>query len=320
MSARVERHETFEVDGVTLHALVRGAANAPVVLLLQAGPGLPMIHEADALEARLRLEADHRVVYLDPRGTGLSLAPDAPLSIDRLVADVVAVVAAVASRMNVTAVDVVGFSLGGTLALLAAQHDPRGVRSVVAVGPDIDITAAEAYAWRFVEEQALRRGLRAVLARARSARDDASRAPSDRFLTRVRLATNLGGIAIGHSFAGMLARTLVRLFTSRWYSLGAAVRALAAMRSTQEKMLAAPSFVGLDIRALRRLDVPITILQGRLDAAAPPDLAARFYDALDAPAKELVWFDECAHMPHFEAPAQFRSALANALALGARRA
>ena len=49
--------------------LVRGERrDLPVLLLVQAGPGFPIIHEADALQKCLRWEDAFRVVYRDLGG------------------------------------------------------------------------------------------------------------------------------------------------------------------------------------------------------------------------------------------------------------
>ena len=46
--------------------------------------------------------------------------------------------------------------------------------------------------------------------------------------------------------------------------------------------------------------------QGRLDRVAPGEAAERFAASLEAPSKQLVWFEESAHTPHFEEPERFR--------------
>src|SRR6266498_3753766 len=75
----VESVERFEIGGSTQWALVRGRnSRSPVLLLVQAGPGFPIIHEARALEAALHLEDDFRVVYWDQRGSGKSFDAGAP--------------------------------------------------------------------------------------------------------------------------------------------------------------------------------------------------------------------------------------------------
>jgi hypothetical protein len=53
---------------------IRGAsASNPVLLLIQQGPGLPMINEARRLEHLLGLEQHFTVIYWDQRGCGRSL-------------------------------------------------------------------------------------------------------------------------------------------------------------------------------------------------------------------------------------------------------
>jgi pimeloyl-ACP methyl ester carboxylesterase len=97
------------------------------------------------------------------------------------------------------------------------------------------------------------------------------------------------------------------------YSLREAVQALRAVEKTQERMLAPVNH--FDLRATAsRIEVPIVFFQGRHDVATPPELVARYVDALDAPCgKSLVWFEASAHMPHYEEPARFREALLRAL-------
>ena len=59
-------------------------------------------------------------------------------------------------------------------------------------------------------------------------------------------------------------------------------------------------------RTLPRLDVPLVMAQSRLDKVAPGEAAERFVRTVEAPRKQLVWFEESAHTPHFEEPDKFR--------------
>jgi len=63
------------------------------------------------------------------------------------------------------------------------------------------------------------------------------------------------------------------------------------------------------VRSVPRIDVPIVMAQGRHDQVAPSGAAQRYFDAVDAPSKNLVWFDNSAHTPHFEEPEKFRDLL-----------
>ena len=48
--------------------------------------------------------------------------------------------------------------------------------------------------------------------------------------------------------------------------------------------------------------MPVLITQGRHDYNTPSEIVSRWIDMLDAPAKEIVWFEESAHSPIKEEP------------------
>jgi len=48
--------------------------------------------------------------------------------------------------------------------------------------------------------------------------------------------------------------------------------------------------------------VPVFFFVGRRDYTAPFELTQEYFTRLDAPHKELVWFDESAHFAFLEEP------------------
>jgi pimeloyl-ACP methyl ester carboxylesterase len=50
-------------------------------------------------------------------------------------------------------------------------------------------------------------------------------------------------------------------------------------------------------RTVTKLGVPVYITQGRHDRNTPSELAKGWFDALDAPKKTWIWFEESAHSP-----------------------
>ncbi|MGC4118677.1 MAG: alpha/beta hydrolase [Myxococcales bacterium] len=302
----VDRLERFERDGSQQWALVRGErAESPVLLLVQGGPGLPMIHEADALERALSLQEHFRVVYWDQRGTGKSrLRPCTPLSLAALRDDVVAMTHALCERLEVPSVHVAGFSLGASLALLACEEDASRVASLTCVGPDVNLLQSERHAMAFALSEAQRLGRTRIL-RALRALGEPPHAEARRFSERIKHVADLGGIHRGKTYADLLRHNLSGLWRSPHYSLREMVAALRAIGTLQERLL--PELQGFDLGS-RPLEpgVPVAIFQGRLDAAAPPQLAVQLAERLQAP---LVWFDQSAHSPHFEEPSRFREVL-----------
>ena len=90
--------------------------------------------------------------------------------------------------------------------------------------------------------------------------------------------------------------------------LGDVLRTVRGITATQAALL--PELATLDlVRTLPRLDVPVVMVQGRLDQVAPGAAAERYASALEAPSKQLVWFENSAHTPHLEEPEKFRELL-----------
>jgi pimeloyl-ACP methyl ester carboxylesterase len=310
----IDSLESFDIDGSTQWVLLRGNLQTRrVLLIVQQGPGMPLIEDAHVFEQRLHLEAEGVVAYWDQRGTGKSFRADpSTFRLKRLVADVRAMVDALCARLNVDHVDLLGLSIGGTYATMAAAADPARIAHVVVVGVDVDLGESERYAYTFACEQAAERGDRRAQGQLR-----AIGAPphdtSEKFMTRARWVSEYGGINRNRGFFGLLWDTVWRVMVSPHYSLGDSVQALLAIQKTQKLILASVKHFDLRTTA-SRIEVPIAFLQGRHDVGTNPEVVARYAAALDAPkGKSFVWFEDSAHMPYYEEPVLFREALLRAL-------
>ncbi|MEG1519508.1 MAG: alpha/beta hydrolase, partial [Clostridia bacterium] len=69
-----------------------------------------------------------------------------------------------------------------------------------------------------------------------------------------------------------------------------------------------PTIVNYDFKFdCNKFEMPYYIFQGRLDKNTPSDLIEDFYNVIDAPKKELVWFENSAHGPLSEEPEKFKA-------------
>src|ERR1700677_4843067 len=111
---KIDTLEAGQLGATTQWIRVRGAdPSNPVLLLIQQGPGLPMINEARRFNRLLRLEQDFTVVYWDQRGCGRSLRghqdhPD--ITLDLMARDTVSLLELLQARFG-TKPYVAGFSL-----------------------------------------------------------------------------------------------------------------------------------------------------------------------------------------------------------------
>src|SRR6266480_1597082 len=311
----IDTLEGVQLGGITQWIRIRGAdATNPVLLLMQQGPGLPIINDARRLEHLLGLEKAFTVIYWDQRGTGLS-SPSLrknsnrfEISVTRMVDDTVTLLELLRDRFGGKTF-VAGFSFGATFAAYAAVQRPELVAALVAAGMDIDIPAAENNAYAFALDAARQRGNRRAI-RQLEAIGAPPHTTMKQFTTRARWAANFGGVTTNANFNSLLRALLVSLARSPDYSVPDVIRTLRGIRASQTALL--PQLATTDlVRTMPRLDVPIVLAQGRLDQVAPGEAAQRFHDSLTAPSKQLVWFERSAHTPHLEEPRQFRDLLMN---------
>ena len=193
-------------------------------------------------------------------------------------------------------------------ATYAAAHRPDLVATLMATGMDIDGPAAANSAYQF--------GLRTARQRHNRPRHPAARshrtAPPPQAET-VRHPGPVGGQLrrshlqrdLRHRGAGLARQpgALVRLFARRRHT-----HRVHGISATQAALLAELAELDL-VRSLPRLDVPVVMVQGRQDQVAPGEAAQRYADSLEAPTKQLVWFEHSAHTPHLEEPEKFRGLL-----------
>ena len=208
----IDTLDSVQLGGITQRIRIRGAdPSNPVLLLMQQGPGLPMINEVRRFEHLLGLEDAFTVVYWDQRGTGLSALPlrkqsnGFEISTQRMVDDAVSLLELLRDRFGGKTF-IAGFSFGATFAAQAAVRRPDLVAAVVATGMDIDIPAAETHTYDFVLTTARQRGNRRAI-RQLEAIGPPPHLDVKQFNTRARWAANFGGVASGATFISHVPRS-----------------------------------------------------------------------------------------------------------------
>jgi pimeloyl-ACP methyl ester carboxylesterase len=306
----IDSLEAIPASDGTQWIRIRGAnASSPVLLLIQQGPGLPMINEARRFEHLLGLEQDFTVIYWDQRGCGRSLRgglkPE-DISLKAMVADTVSLLEYLRDRFGGKTC-VAGFSFGATLAAFAAAQRPDLVGTLVATGMDVDGAAAANGAYEFALRTARQRGNRRAT-RQLEAIGPPPHLTSKQFGTRVRWASNFGGVTRDQTYATLARQLVGSLVRCSDYSARDIIRTVRGVTATQAALL--PDLASMDLtRSLPRLDVPVVMIQGRLDQVAPAEPAQQYASTLQAPSKQLIWFENSAHTPHLDEPAKFRDVL-----------
>jgi pimeloyl-ACP methyl ester carboxylesterase len=279
----------------------------PPVLIVQAGPGLPLLNDAHRFQQLLRLEQDFSVAYWDQRGCGKASAQDADrVSLASQVKDVGAVVRWLAETTGQRIV-LLGISLGATAALQAAARESRDLKSLVAVSIDTDIAASDAAVHSFLQQASTTPGREKIAKSLREigAPPYTTLAP---FQARTRMLTDLGAIEHSKRFGEVLRGLLWSLI--RTYGWLGAVKALRNMNTVQRRLL--PEMATLNLFAgWPQPGIPVHYLFGANDPLNPGSLVERI-SAHAARGDTVATLADAGHMAHFDQPATVRAVIARA--------
>jgi pimeloyl-ACP methyl ester carboxylesterase len=278
-------------------------AGLPPLLVVQAGPGLPVRHEVNKFQRLLQLERDVLVSYWDQRGCGNASRQDAnSVSLPQQVDDLRAILVWLHTETKQPII-VFGISLGATMVLRAVEREPDIVKSVIAISPDANTAGSDASVDAFLQKQSAgagsRRLSRRVMKLGKPPYTDAAA-----FQRRASLLADLGSIEHGKTFSTIVRETLVGMI--RTYGLVGTFKALRNVNVIQGKLL--PELVSLDVFANPpRLGVPIHYVFGEQDALTPATVVKELPAAIAAPAITVRLVPHAGHMVHFDQPAIVRS-------------
>jgi pimeloyl-ACP methyl ester carboxylesterase len=274
----------------------------PPLLIVQGGPGLPLLNEVWRFRRLLDLERDVLVAYWDQRGCGDASNDDASgVSLARQVDDLRAVLQWLHGETGQPA-RLLGISIGATIALRAAEHEASRVKAVIAVSPDSHTGRSDAAADAFLREQAGHAGHR-VQQRVTQLPGPPYLEP-DGFQHRARLLADLGTIERRKRFSRLIGDLLITVF--RTYGVTGGMRALRNMNTVLRTLL--PEVAAVDLLAHPpRVTVPVHYVFGEQDALVTAAMIADLSSAIGAPGGTVRCVCDAGHMVHFDQPAIVRS-------------
>ena len=307
----IDSLEKVMINGSAQWILVRGkSSEAPLIIHVQAGPGFPMIPEAHAMEKKLHLENDYLVAYWDQRACGKSYTKETDpttINFSQLTDDVICCTKYLLGKYRKEKAVVVGYSMGATLALMAASKDKIFFDRLFLVGMDIDLPTANKNAIEFAISKANEKNKGVLLRQA----IDLSKIPindAKQFQKRAKLLTNLGGITTRRNYNQLLMATISNMISSKAYRLSDIPKTIKGMEFCQNALL--PEFNILNLfHRIDGIDVPVHFIQGKQDGVAPYQIAVNYYKYLRADKKTFTVFDNSAHIPHYDEPVKFAKLL-----------
>lgn len=301
----IESLERVLLGGVEQTIYLRGHdRRKPVLLFLHGGPGAPEMPAAR--EFGLRLEEHFVMVHWDQRGAGNSCTseiPDESLHLEQFLEDTLALIDLLRKRFGVEKIYVVGHSWGSILGALTAQRHPELFHAYIGIGQVVDMRRGEELSYRFVLERAKAEANDEALEELATLRPPYA---STQDLMRQRAWL---GHYHGDYYRGNAIRAFARsIFFSPEYSFAKKLSFYPCAINSLDQ--AWDDLQDIDfIRDIPRLEMPVFFFTGRHDYNTPFELVEEYYEVLEAPHKEIVWFENSAHMPNIEEPELFQDLL-----------
>ena len=307
--------EKININNSTQWILVRGKnIDAPLLIHVQQGPGLPMISEANEMEKLLHLENNFLVAYWDQRGCGKSFSKDVlpeTINLGQMADDVITCTKYLLEKYNKNKAIIAGYSIGATISLMAAAKDSSIFTAIFATGTDIDMPYANHYALDFAMNKAVAGNNKKLIQKINKLKSQPI-VETKKFQQRARILTNLGGIKADSNYNSLVLSSVKNILFSRYYGIGGLVKTVKGMAFCQNALIPELNRFNL-FQKVKKVSVPVHFIQGSLDAIAPRAKGKAYYEQLETADKSFTVFEKSAHMPQYEESEKFSNLITSFL-------
>ena len=307
LPSKINIQKEVELGGVKQWIQVRGADTAnPLLLFLHGGPGFPEMPFSyfDSQE----LENHFIVVNWDQRGSGKSNFPDFPyetLTLEQLRSDTKELVTLLRNEYSKDKIYLLGHSWGSILGLYTVANYPEDFYAYIGMGQVINSNEGELISYQY------------ALTKAKEAMDTVSinqlnsiGLPPYEGYQSTSIERNILGKYNGVFGGELNYPELIRLINQ------------SPDYTQEEKQNFLPVFIQvnnlmwkqvttIDLTGIKKIEVPVYLFLGKHDYSVPFELAVRYFNKLDAPYKEIIWFENSGHYPNLEETKKYQDVLIN---------
>jgi proline iminopeptidase len=304
----IEKLQAINIGGIQQWVSIRGADKRnPILLLIHGGPGymsMPM-----SWWFTRGWEEYFTVVQWDQRGAGKTFLLNDPAKVaatmtrEQVLADAVEMVHWVSQELGQKKIFVIGHSWGSYLGLQLAAHHPELLHAYVGVGQLTDGPESERRGWAFALHAAQADGNQKAVRELQGIApyfEPGQPSTLEDIYKQRKWLDFYGGVMVhrkGNSDESDLT------FLSPDYSDAEIARIWEGNDFSERRLL--QSALSLDLTDIRRLECPLLIFAGRYDVNVNSEVAAKWFSTVSAPAKQLIWFEQSAHLPMTEEPGKF---------------
>lgn len=307
--------EKVKLGGVDQWLIIRGYdANKPVLLFLSGGPGAS--EAGRVLKFNQELEKHFVVVIWEQRGCGKSypsIHPKAELTIDQYVSDLIELTNNLRTRFDEEKIYLVGHSWGTIIGAMAAQQRPDLYYAYVGTSQMVDVLETDQLIYDVVMEYSVNHGDQkfANTLEKQGKPPYFGRNPIQSYSTlfgreyaifEVPNIKNEEYRRNGDAILLMLKQPEYGWMDKIYYLLG--------MVNTFN--IVYPQLQATDFRVdATHYDLPVYMVLGRNDMNNPSEIPEAYFNLIDAPQKQLFYFEDSGHGMIWEEAEKYHDLMIN---------
>lgn len=285
-----------ELNGRSEWITLRGNdKNAPILLFLAGGPGGTQM--AATRYELTELEKYFVVVNWDQPGSGKSRFGIRKKEICKqtYIEDGIALTEYLKEQFGEEKIYLMGESWGSALGVFLINERPEYYAGFIGTGQMVDFEETEKLDYQKAMEIAKEREDEKMIQALKKQGEPLYEEGNIALLSSKYLNYLSSYMAENKEITNGGYHTFRDMFASE-YGLVDSVNFMLGLMDTFNKVY--PELYDIDLREeYAKLSVPVYFFLGRHDINAPTDLAEEYYNILEAPKKELVWFEHSGHSP-----------------------
>ncbi|MCL2065438.1 MAG: alpha/beta hydrolase [Candidatus Cloacimonetes bacterium] len=295
----------IQVNGNKIGMFIEGNnLNAPVLLFLHGGPGMPQYGLTQKYPTFL--EEHFIVCWYEQRGAGLSYdkAIDyEQMTIENIILDTIEVTNYLRERFQQDKIYLIGHSWGTLIGIKTIKQYPELFHAYIGVAQIVNQLKSEKLAYQYMLEQYKEQNNRQMIKKLERFNIlESNIIPLDYVKFRDKPMHELG-IGTTYKMKSVITGIFLPIMRNKNYTFSERINIWRAkskiLNNTNlwEKMTETGLFIKID-----SVDIPIYFLHGIFDYTVNYSLTQEYFDSLNAPTKRFYTFDKSAHSPIFEEP------------------
>jgi len=303
--------EYIELGGISQWIITRGTDSSnPILLFLHGGPGFPESPFAhyDSKE----IEKHFIVVNWDQRGCGKSACPELPLesiNMDQILIDAKELIEYLKVRFGQQKIYLLGHSWGSILGINLIQKYPEDFYAYIGMGQVISMAEGEVASYNYALNRAIDSNDTTSVEKLKSLGPPPYN-NYDQIKTQRAILSKFGG-----AFKSITYGDIIKIMmASPDYSSEDKRSFMESFTKIQNILW--PDLMKIDfVNTFQKYQIPIYFFLGKYDHGCPFELVEEYFARIDAPYKEIIWFDNSGHWPNIEEPEKYQRELVKILSL-----